>query len=56
LPFPQAYRAASAQFAAPHAYKLAMGAVSTFDTILIEATDSDGHRGWGEATILTGYT
>jgi L-alanine-DL-glutamate epimerase-like enolase superfamily enzyme len=37
-------------------YKLAMGAVSTFDTILIEAIDSDGRRGWGEATILTGYT
>jgi tripartite-type tricarboxylate transporter receptor subunit TctC/L-alanine-DL-glutamate epimerase-like enolase superfamily enzyme len=37
-------------------YKLAMGAVSTFDTILIEAIDSDGRHGWGEATILTGYT
>jgi L-alanine-DL-glutamate epimerase-like enolase superfamily enzyme len=38
-------------------YKLAMGAVAAFDTILIEVLPADGGApGWGEATILTGYT
>jgi len=37
-------------------YKLAIGAVHAFDTILVEARDSDGNVGYGEATILTGYT
>jgi o-succinylbenzoate synthase len=37
-------------------YKLAFGAVRAFDTILVEARDRAGRRGWGEATILPGYT
>jgi len=37
-------------------YKLALGAVHAFDTILVEARDSEGRVGYGEATILTGYT
>jgi L-alanine-DL-glutamate epimerase-like enolase superfamily enzyme len=36
-------------------YKLAFGAVTGFDTILARAV-VDGSIGWGEATILTGYT
>jgi L-alanine-DL-glutamate epimerase-like enolase superfamily enzyme len=37
-------------------YKLAFGALRAFDTILVEARDREGCRGWGEATILPGYT
>lgn len=37
-------------------YKLALGAVRAFNTILAEARDNDGRVGYGEATILTGYT
>ncbi|HVN36364.1 MAG TPA: enolase C-terminal domain-like protein [Casimicrobiaceae bacterium] len=37
-------------------YKLAFGPVEHFDTIIAEAIDSDGRSGFGEATILTGYT
>jgi len=37
-------------------YKLAFGPVTAFDMILAEAVDADGKTGWGEATILTGYT
>ena len=37
-------------------YKLAFGPVTKFDTILVEAQDSDGRIGLGEATLLTGYT
>ncbi|HEX9568812.1 MAG TPA: enolase C-terminal domain-like protein [Rhodospirillales bacterium] len=37
-------------------YHLALGEVTAFDTILAVAEDSDGRRGFGEATILTGYT
>ena len=36
-------------------YKLAMGAVGAFDTVLAVIED-DGGTGFGEATILTGYT
>ncbi len=36
-------------------YKLALGAVTQFDTILAEVI-ADGQAGFGEATILTGYT
>lgn len=36
-------------------YKLAFGPVSHFDTILVHVA-ADGRIGWGEATILTGYT
>ena len=37
-------------------YKLAFGTVADFETILIEARGEDGTTGFGEATILTGYT
>ncbi len=37
-------------------YKLAFGPVTAFDTILVRASDADDHGGFGEATILTGYT
>jgi len=38
-------------------YKLAMGAVAAFDVILVEVQPANGGpAGWGEATILTGYT
>jgi L-alanine-DL-glutamate epimerase-like enolase superfamily enzyme len=37
-------------------YKLAFGPVEHFDTIIAEAIDGDGRTGFGEATILTGYT
>ena len=30
--------------------------MTKFDTILVEAQDSDGRIGLGEATLLTGYT
>jgi L-alanine-DL-glutamate epimerase-like enolase superfamily enzyme len=37
-------------------YKLAFGLVEDFDTIIVEVIDRDGRSGFGEATILTGYT
>lgn len=37
-------------------YKLAFGAVTAFDTVIATIVDDDGNRGFGEATILTGYT
>jgi L-alanine-DL-glutamate epimerase-like enolase superfamily enzyme len=37
-------------------YKLAFGPVEHFDTIVAEVVDGDGRTGFGEATILTGYT
>lgn len=37
-------------------YKLAFGPVEHFDTIICEVIDRDGKSGFGEATILTGYT
>ena len=37
-------------------YRLAFGPVEAFDTVLVEIVTSDGATGFGEATILTGYT
>ena len=37
-------------------YRLAFGPVTHFDTVLVEVVASDGSTGFGEATILTGYT
>ena len=37
-------------------YRLAFGPVEYFDTIIAEAIDRDGRTGFGETTILTGYT
>lgn len=37
-------------------YKLAFGPVTHFDTIVVELGDRDGRAGFGEATVLTGYT
>ena len=37
-------------------YRLVFGPVEHFDTVIAEVTDRDGNTGFGEATILTGYT
>jgi o-succinylbenzoate synthase len=37
-------------------YRLAFGDLHAFDTLLVELTAADGRRGFGEATILNGYT
>jgi NADPH2:quinone reductase len=37
-------------------YRLAFGPVTHFDTVIAEVVASDGTGGFGEATILTGYT
>ena len=37
-------------------YRLALGPVGHFDTLLVECESSDGRAGLGEATVLTGYT
>lgn len=37
-------------------YRLSLGALEAFDTILVETEDDDGRIGIGEATLLTGYT
>jgi L-alanine-DL-glutamate epimerase-like enolase superfamily enzyme len=37
-------------------YRLAFGDVTRYDTILAVATDREGTVGFGEATVLTGYT
>ncbi len=37
-------------------YRLSFGPVVAFDTVLVEASDSTGQCGLGEATYLTGYT
>jgi len=37
-------------------YRLAFGPIEHFDAIVVELVDAHGHRGFGEATVLTGYT
>ena len=37
-------------------YKLSFGLVEALDMVLVEVVIDDGGRGWGEATVLTGYT
>ena len=37
-------------------YKLSFGPVEAFDMVLVEIIDTLGRHGWGEATVLTGYT
>ena len=37
-------------------YRLSFIEVREFDTVLVHARDSEGRSGWGEATLLTGYT
>ena len=37
-------------------YKLSLGEIRAFDTLLVEAHSDDGGIGLGEATLLTGYT
>lgn len=37
-------------------YRLAFGTVERYDTIIVAATDGEGRCGFGEATVLTGYT
>ncbi|MGQ0749978.1 MAG: mandelate racemase/muconate lactonizing enzyme family protein [Betaproteobacteria bacterium] len=44
------------QVALTKPYRLAFGTVRHYDVILVIATDGAGRCGFGEATILTGYT
>jgi L-alanine-DL-glutamate epimerase-like enolase superfamily enzyme len=37
-------------------YRLSFGPVDHFDTILVECESAEGRTGFGEATVLTGYT
>jgi len=37
-------------------YKLAFGPVEAFDTVIVRVVAGDGTEGYGEATLLTGYT
>lgn len=37
-------------------YKLAFGPVEALDTMIVRVTPDDGAEGFGEATLLTGYT
>ena len=37
-------------------YALSIAVIDAFDTLLVEIEDSNGGRGVGEATVLTGYT
>lgn len=37
-------------------YRLSFGPVTRYDTILVEMRAADGRCGFGEATLLTGYT
>src|SRR6185312_9582227 len=37
-------------------YRLAFGAVTHYDTLVVEIVLDDGRSGYGEATLLTGYT
>lgn len=37
-------------------YKLSFGPVAELDTVFVRATLANGASGWGEATLLTGYT
>lgn len=37
-------------------YRLAFGDLHAFDTLIVELTDAAGRHGFGEATVLTGYT
>ncbi|HEY5700785.1 MAG TPA: hypothetical protein VIT83_01740, partial [Gammaproteobacteria bacterium] len=37
-------------------YRLSFTEVRQFDSILVRAEDNADRNGWGEATLLTGYT
>lgn len=37
-------------------YKLAFGPVEALDTVIVRVENADGAEGFGEATLLTGYT
>jgi O-succinylbenzoate synthase len=37
-------------------YRLSFTELKHFDTVMARAADDDGRSGWGEATLLTGYT
>jgi o-succinylbenzoate synthase len=39
-----------------HAYRIALAELRHFDTIIVEVEAENGSRGFGEATVLTGYT
>ena len=37
-------------------YRLSFTELKCFDTVMVRVEDGDGRSGWGEATLLTGYT
>lgn len=37
-------------------YHLSFGDLHAYDTVLVRVRDAQGREGWGEATVLTGYT
>ena len=37
-------------------YRLSFTKLDHFDTVMVRAEDGDGRSGWGESTLLTGYT
>jgi L-alanine-DL-glutamate epimerase-like enolase superfamily enzyme len=37
-------------------YHLSFGDLHAYDTVLVRVSDAQGREGWGEATVLTGYT
>lgn len=37
-------------------YRLSFTEIRAFDSVLVHARDDGGRSGWGEATLLTGYT
>src|SRR3546814_12501391 len=37
-------------------YRLSLGDIRTFEPVLVEAGDGHGAAGFGQATLLTGYT
>jgi len=37
-------------------YRLSLGAIHAFDTVLVELRDDSNRTGLGEATYLSGYT
>ncbi|MEP6656859.1 MAG: enolase C-terminal domain-like protein [Betaproteobacteria bacterium] len=49
-------RASYLQIPLERPYRLSFGPVTHYDTILLQMNAADGRSGFGEATLLTGYT
>ena len=49
-------RASYLQIPLARPYRLSFGPVTHYDTILLQMSAADGRSGFGEATLLTGYT